>query len=61
MRSRATAPLISTQAHPAVRELEAAIEEDFSADEMEAVKRWLVATAERLQRTTAAKGPGRRE
>jgi DNA-binding MarR family transcriptional regulator len=40
------------EAHPAVRAVEAAIEEDFSAKKMEAVKSWLVATAERLQRTT---------
>jgi DNA-binding MarR family transcriptional regulator len=35
-------------AHPAVRGLEAAIEEDFSPDEIAAVKQWLVASAERL-------------
>jgi DNA-binding MarR family transcriptional regulator len=39
------------QADPAVRRLEAAIEEDFTAKEMEAVKRWLVATADRLQQS----------
>ena len=38
-------------AHPAVRGLEADIESDFSPDEIAAVKRWLVASAERLQRT----------
>jgi DNA-binding MarR family transcriptional regulator len=38
-------------AHPAVRGLEAEIESDFSPDEIAAVKRWLVASAERLQRT----------
>jgi DNA-binding MarR family transcriptional regulator len=48
-------------AHPAVRGLESAIEEEFTRDEIEAVKRWLVSTAERLQRTTASRGVGRRE
>jgi DNA-binding MarR family transcriptional regulator len=38
------------RASPAVRRLEASIERGFGAEEMEAVKRWLVATAERLQR-----------
>jgi DNA-binding MarR family transcriptional regulator len=47
------------QAQPSVRGLEAAIEEEFSAKEMEAVKRWLVATAERLPRTTVPKRPER--
>jgi len=45
-------------AHPTVRALEAAIEESFTADEIEAVKRWLVSTAERLQRAEPAKGSG---
>jgi DNA-binding MarR family transcriptional regulator len=36
-------------AHPAVRGLEEAIEEGFTADEIAAVKRWLVASAERLR------------
>jgi DNA-binding MarR family transcriptional regulator len=38
------------QANPAVRALEARIEKGFSAREIESAKRWLVATAERLQR-----------
>jgi DNA-binding MarR family transcriptional regulator len=37
-------------ATPAVRELEAAIEEGLAADELAAVKAWLVACAERLER-----------
>ncbi len=37
-------------AHPAVRGLETAIEEGFTADEMAAVKHWLVVAAERLER-----------
>jgi DNA-binding MarR family transcriptional regulator len=37
-------------AHPAVRALEAAIENGFTADEMSAVKHWLVTAAERLDR-----------
>src|SRR5215204_1311353 len=36
-------------ATPAVRELEAAIEEGLAADELAAVKAWLVACAERLE------------
>jgi DNA-binding MarR family transcriptional regulator len=48
------------QAIPAVRGIEAAVEEEFSAKEMEAVKRWLVVVAERLPRTTASKRPERR-
>lgn len=38
-------------AHPAVRGLEKDIESDFTADEIEVVKRWLVASANRLHRT----------
>ena len=37
-------------ANPAVRTLEAAIEDGFTADEMAAVKEWLVTAAERLYR-----------
>jgi DNA-binding MarR family transcriptional regulator len=37
-------------ATPAVRELEAAIEEGLPSDELVAVKAWLVACAERLER-----------
>jgi DNA-binding MarR family transcriptional regulator len=40
-------------ANPAVRALEAAIEENFTAKEIETVKRWLVASAEKLQTKTA--------
>ena len=43
-------------AHPAVRGLEEAIEEDFTPDEIAAVKRWLVAAAERLARISADEG-----
>ena len=35
-------------AHPVVRALETAIEDGFTADEMSAVKEWLVTAAERL-------------
>jgi DNA-binding MarR family transcriptional regulator len=44
-------------ATPAVRELEAAIEADFTADDIATVKTWLVATAARLDRGTASPGP----
>ena len=37
-------------AHPAVRGLEKDIETDFTPDEIEVVKRWLVASAKRLHR-----------
>ena len=40
-------------AHPAVRGLEEAIEEEFTPEEMAAVKRWLVTAAERLERISA--------
>jgi DNA-binding MarR family transcriptional regulator len=40
-------------AHPAVRGLEEAIEEEFTAEEIAAVKRWLVTAAERLERISA--------
>jgi DNA-binding MarR family transcriptional regulator len=40
-------------ANPVVRALEAAIEENFTAKEIETVKRWLVASAEKLQTKTA--------
>jgi len=48
-------------AHPAVRGLEEAIEEDFAPDEIAAVKRWLVAAAERLEGIAASRAPGPRE
>ena len=41
----------------AVRELEAAIERDFAADDMATVKTWLVAAAARLDRRTAWPSP----
>jgi DNA-binding MarR family transcriptional regulator len=41
----------------AVRELEAAIERDFAADDIAAVKTWLVAAAARLDRRTAWPSP----
>jgi DNA-binding MarR family transcriptional regulator len=44
-------------ANPAVRRLERAIEEDFSADEVAATKAWLVATAQRLQQGAAPRDP----
>jgi DNA-binding MarR family transcriptional regulator len=37
-------------ANPAVRDLEAAIERDFTDDEIATVKEWLVASAKRLER-----------
>jgi DNA-binding MarR family transcriptional regulator len=40
-------------AHPAVKGLETAIEEDFTAEEIAAVKHWLVVAAERLERNAA--------
>jgi DNA-binding MarR family transcriptional regulator len=39
-------------AHPAVRRLESAIEEGFTADEVAAAKAWLVTAAQRLQPST---------
>ena len=36
-------------ATPAVRRLEAALEDGFSADELDSIKAWLVASAERLE------------
>ena len=42
-------------AHPAVRGLEAAIEEGFTADEIVAAKTWLVAAAQRLEQITASR------
>jgi DNA-binding MarR family transcriptional regulator len=39
-------------ANPAVREVEAAIERDFTTDEIATVKAWLVASAKRLEQTT---------
>ena len=44
-------------AHPAVRGLESAIEDGFTADEMTAVKTWLVEAAERLNEIAASRGP----
>lgn len=44
-------------AHPAVRGLESAIEEGFTADEVAAAKAWLVTTAQRLQQSTASRDP----
>jgi len=41
-------------AQPAVRRLERAIERDFTPDEIEIVKAWLVACAQRLEGRTAA-------
>ncbi len=40
-------------AHPAVRGLEEAIEEEFTPEEIAAVKGWLVTAAERLERISA--------
>jgi DNA-binding MarR family transcriptional regulator len=42
-------------AHPAVRGLEAAIEEGFTAEEIAAVKHWLVVAAELLERIAAGR------
>jgi DNA-binding MarR family transcriptional regulator len=42
-------------AHPTVRRLEAAIEQGFSAEEIAAVKAWLVASAVRLENLTASR------
>jgi DNA-binding MarR family transcriptional regulator len=47
-------------AGPAVRRLEAAIEQDFPAGELDTVKAWLVATAARLDAGTAPPRPPRR-
>jgi DNA-binding MarR family transcriptional regulator len=43
-------------ANPAIRELEAGIEEGLSADEVAAVKAWLVESAARLEQVTATRG-----
>lgn len=43
-------------ATPAVRGLEEAIEEDLAADDIAAVKAWLVASAQRLEEITASRG-----
>jgi DNA-binding MarR family transcriptional regulator len=48
-------------ANPMVRALEAAIEEDFTAEEIETVKRWLVASAQKLQKGPASGPAGSRE
>jgi DNA-binding MarR family transcriptional regulator len=42
-------------AHPAVRGLEKAIEEGFTADEIAAAKAWLVTAAQRLEQITASR------
>jgi DNA-binding MarR family transcriptional regulator len=42
-------------AHPAMRALRRAIERDFTSDEIATVKRWLVATAQRLERATESR------
>jgi len=42
-------------AHPAVRGLEAALEEGFTDDEIAAAKAWLVAAAQRLEQITASR------
>ena len=42
-------------ANPAVRSLRRTIERGFSSDEIATVKTWLVATAQRLERTTEAR------
>jgi DNA-binding MarR family transcriptional regulator len=42
-------------AHPSVRALRQAIERDFSSDEIATVKRWLVTTAQRLERVTESR------
>jgi DNA-binding MarR family transcriptional regulator len=42
-------------AHPAMRGLRRAIERDFTSDEIATVKRWLVATAQRLERATESR------
>ena len=42
-------------AHPAVRGLEAALEEGFTADEIADAKAWLVAAAQRLEQITASR------
>jgi DNA-binding MarR family transcriptional regulator len=46
-------------ANPAVRRLEAAIERDFTADEIATVKRWLVAAAQHLERWPPEQPPDR--
>jgi DNA-binding MarR family transcriptional regulator len=43
-------------ANPAVRRLEAAIEEDFTPADIATVKRWLVASAERLEHIATSRG-----
>jgi DNA-binding MarR family transcriptional regulator len=40
-------------ANPAVRRLETAVEQDFTADEIATVKAWLVASARRLEQIAA--------
>jgi DNA-binding MarR family transcriptional regulator len=42
-------------AHPAVRGLERAVERDFTTEDIAAVKAWLVAAAQRLERTTRSR------
>jgi DNA-binding MarR family transcriptional regulator len=48
-------------AHPAVRALEEGIEADLAPEEIATVKRWLVASAEKLQTSTGSKTAGRGE
>jgi DNA-binding MarR family transcriptional regulator len=45
-------------ANPAVRQLEAAIERDFTTEEIATVKRWLVAAAARFERWPTQRPPG---
>jgi DNA-binding MarR family transcriptional regulator len=42
-------------AHPAVRGLERAVERDFTPEDIAAVKAWLVAAAQRLERITQSR------
>jgi DNA-binding MarR family transcriptional regulator len=46
-------------ANPTVRRLEAAIERDFTADEIATVKRWLVVAAQRLEHWPPEQSPDR--
>jgi DNA-binding MarR family transcriptional regulator len=48
-------------ANPVVRALEKSIEEDFPANEIETVKRWLVAAAQRLHTGPASGSAESRE
>jgi DNA-binding MarR family transcriptional regulator len=42
-------------ANPAVRDLEAAIERDFTPDELATLKRWLVESARRMERMASSR------